>query len=352
MVNPLRIAVFASAYGEDGVAFVQEAEKLGVDSVWSAEAWGFDALTPLAYLAAKTSIVRLGSGIAQVGARTPANLAMSAMSMQALSGGRFILGLGTSGPQVMEGWHGVPFSSPIRRTRETIEIVKQIASGSKLAYDGEIYRIPLPDGQGKSIRTAAPPADVPIYVAALGPANLRMTGELADGWVGTSFIPETADVFFEPLKAGAESAGRSLDDLDLQVPASVEFTDDVDEAAKRHARGYAFTFGAMGSRDRNFYKNAFSRQGYAEVATEIQNLWLEGKRDEARDLVPVEIGLKTNLLGTPEMIGERLRVYRSVGITTIRAGLSGSDLTERLVTLGQLMDVVAEVNRGSGVSSR
>jgi alkanesulfonate monooxygenase SsuD/methylene tetrahydromethanopterin reductase-like flavin-dependent oxidoreductase (luciferase family) len=162
--------------------------------------------------------------------------------------------------------------------------------------------------------------------------------------VGTSFVPETAEVFLEPMRTGAEAAGRSLSDIDLQVPAGVEFTDDVDEAAKRHARGYAFTFGAMGSKDQNFYKNAFSRQGYAEIAQEIQALWLDGKRDEAAERVPMELGLKTNLLGTPDMIAGRLRVYRDAGITTIRAGLRGRTLDERLVTLANLMDVVADVN--------
>jgi alkanesulfonate monooxygenase SsuD/methylene tetrahydromethanopterin reductase-like flavin-dependent oxidoreductase (luciferase family) len=171
-----------------------------------------------------------------------------------------------------------------------------------------------------------------------------MTGALADGWVGTSFMPETADVFLEHLRTGAENAGRSMDDLDVQVAAGVEFTDDVDEAAKRHARGYAFTFGAMGSRDQNFYKNAFSRQGYEDVAGEVQRLWLDGKRDEAADAVPPEIGLKTNLLGTPDMVKQRLGVYRSAGVTTIRAGLRGSSLDERLLTLAQLMDAVAEFN--------
>jgi F420-dependent oxidoreductase-like protein len=339
----MRISVSVGP-GPDMIPFVQEAERLGVHSVWTAEAWGFDALTPLAYLAAVTSEIKLGSGIVQIGARTPAMVAMSSMTMQALSNGRFILGLGTSGPQVIEGWHGIPFRRPLRRTRETIEIVRQITRGERSGYDGQIYRLPLPDGAGRSIRSSAPPAEVPIYIASLGPANLRMTGELADGWVGTSFIPETADVFLEPMREGAESAGRVLADIDLQVPAGVEFTDDPDEAAKRHARGYAFTFGAMGSKDQNFYKNAFSRQGYADVAEEIQALWLDGKRDEAADRVPAELGLKTNLLGTPEMIADRLRVYRDAGITTIRAGLRGSTLDERLLTLGRLMDVVADVN--------
>ena len=326
------------------VTFVQEAERLGVHSVWTAEAWGHDALTPLAFLAAKTSTIKLGSGIVQVGARTPAMTAMSAMSLQTLSGGRFILGLGTSGPQVMEGWHGVPFRLPIRRTRETIEIIRTISRGERTSYEGRVYTLPLPGGPGRAIRSAAPPVEIPIYIASLGPANLRLTGELADGWVGTSFIPETADVFLEHLREGAASAGRSLEDLDLQVPASVEFTDDLEEAAKRHARGYGFTFGAMGSRDQNFYKNAFARQGFGDVADEVQRLWLDGLRDEAAEKVPLEIGLKTNLLGKPEEIAGRLRLYRDAGITTIRAGLRGSDLAERIDTLGRLMEVVGTVN--------
>lgn len=339
----MRIAVGAGI-GPDAVDFVQEAERLGVHSVWSAEAWGFDALTPLAYLAAKTDTIKLGTGIVQVGSRTPAMIAMSALTMQALSGGRFILGLGSSGPQVVEGWHGVPFRAPVERTRETIEIVRKLVSGERSEYEGRFHRLPLPGGAGRAIRAAAPPAQVPIYVAALGPRNLEMTGEIADGWVGTSFVPESAEVFLAPMRKGAEGAGRTLADLDLQVPATVEFTENVEEAAERHARGYAFTFGAMGSRERNFYKEAFSRQGYADIADEVQRLWLDGRRDEARDLVPPELALKTNLLGTPDMIRERLRIYAGAGITTIRAGIGGGDLTRRLETLANLMDLVAEVN--------
>jgi F420-dependent oxidoreductase-like protein len=332
----LRIATWAGDAG-----FVREAERLGVHSAWSAEAWGFDALTPLAYLAAKTSTIKLGSGIVQLGARTPANLAMAALSMQALSDGRFLLGVGSSGPQVMEGLHGVPFKNVIARTRETIEIVRLACSGERVRFDGSVYTLPLPDGAGRAIRLAAPPSEIPIYVAALGPRNLRLTGELADGWLGTSFVPETADIFFDEIKAGAASVARSLDGFDFNVAAAVDVTDDVDEAAKRHARGYAFTFGAMGSAKQNFYKNAFERQGWTEAAEEVQRLWLEGKRDEAADAVPVEIALKTNLIGTKDMIRERLRVYRDAGVTTIRAGFAGKD---RVDTLGLLMDVVAEVN--------
>jgi F420-dependent oxidoreductase-like protein len=330
----LRIATWAG-----DADFVQEAERLGVHSVWSAEAWGFDALTPLAYLAGKTSTIKLGSGIVQLGARTPANLAMAALSMQALSNGRFLLGVGTSGPQVMEGLHGVRFTDVIARTRETIEIVRLACSGERVRFDGSVYTLPLPDGAGRAIRLAAPAAHVPIYIASLGPRNLRLTGELADGWLGTSFVPETADIFFDEIRAGAGE--RSLADFDFNVAAAVDITDDLDEAAKRHARGYAFTFGAMGSAKQNFYKNAFERQGWTEAAEKVQRLWLEGKRDEAADAVPVEIALKTNLIGTKDMIRERLRVYRDAGVTTIRAGLGGKG---RVDTLGLLMDIVAEVN--------
>ena len=177
-------------------------------------------------------------------------LAMSAMSMQSLSSGRFLLGLGTSGPQVMEGWHGVRFTSPIGATRETIEIVRTVAGGERLEYDGAVYQLPLPDGPGRSIRSMMPPVEVPIYVAALGPRNLELTGELADGWIGNAFMPEHADAFLGPSAKAPTRAGRSLADLDLLIPVAVEFTDDVDEAARRHARGYAFTIGAMGSRTR------------------------------------------------------------------------------------------------------
>jgi len=332
----LRIATWA---GDPD--FVLEAERLGVHSVWSAEAWGTDALTPLAFLAGKTSTIKLGSGIVQLGARTPANLAMAALSLQSLSNGRFLLGVGTSGPQVMEGLHGVRFTDVIARTRETIQIVKLAASGERVRFDGSVYQLPLPDSSGRAIRLAAPPADIPIYVASLGAKNLRLTGELADGWLGTSFVPETADIFFDEIRAGASSGGRSLDGFDFNVAAALDITDDVDEAAKRHARGYAFTFGAMGSAKQNFYKNAFERQGWTEAAERVQRLWLDGKRDEAADAVPVEIALKTNLIGTKDMIRDRLRVYRDAGVTTIRVGVGGSD---RYAALGLLMDLVAEVN--------
>ena len=332
----MRVAIGAVVATQDDVDYVVEAERVGVTSVWVPEAWGQDALTPLAYLAAMTTKIKLATGIAQIGARTPAMLAMSAMSMQLLSGGRFLLGLGTSGPQVMEGWHGVRLHSPISATRDTIEIVRAVARGDRLSHAGETYQLPLSDGPGKALRSMMSPVEVPIYIAALGPKNLELTGELADGWLGNAFIPEHADAFLESLAVGAARAGRTVADLDLVIPAAVEFTDDVDEAAERHARGYAFTIGAMGSKDKNFYNAAFTRQGFGDDVRAVQDLWLSGHREEAAARVPVELGLKTNLLGTAAMVKDRLRLYRDAGITTIQAKLAG-DRQHRVETAAHLV---------------
>jgi len=340
----LRVGVAAMPLTADAIEFVHQAEKLGVDSVWVPEFWAGDALTPLAYLAGQTSTIRLATGIVQLGARTPALLAMSALSLQALSGGRFLLGVGTSGPQVMEGWHGVRFDKPVARTRETIEIIRRITAGERLEYHGEIYELPLPGGEGRSIRSLMPPAHIPIYVASLGPANLRLTGELADGWIGNSFFPETADVFFDPIREGAEKAGRDLADLDLTVSVGLEFTDDVEAAGRRHADGYAFTFGAMGSATTNFYNNAFERQGYGDDVREVQRLWRAGDKDAARRRVPIEIGLGTNLIGTDAMVRDRLRLYRNAGITTLRVGVHGNDLDSQLSDVARLIDLVNDVD--------
>jgi F420-dependent oxidoreductase-like protein len=346
----MRVAIGAVVATQDDVDYVVEAERVGVRSVWVPEAWGQDALTPLAYLAAVTTKIKLATGIAQIGARTPAMLAMSGMSMQLLSGGRFLLGLGTSGPQVMEGWHGVRLRSPISATRETIEIVRAVARGDRLSHAGETYQLPLADGPGKALRSMMAPVEIPIYVAALGPRNLELTGEIADGWIGNAFIPEHADAFLEYLAAGAARAGRTVADLDLVIPAAVEFTDDVDEAAARHARGYAFTIGAMGSKDKNFYNAAFARQGFGDDVRAVQDLWLAGHREEAAARVPVELGLKTNLLGTAAMIKDRLRLYRNAGIATIQAKLAG-DRQSRVETAAQLVELVDELNAETPLTS-
>ncbi len=333
---------------DDVSTWAIEAERLGVDCLWTAEAWAHDVMTPLAYLAAKTEKIHLGTSIMQIGTRTPALVAMTAMTLDSMSNGRFRLGVGSSGPQVIEGWHGIPFAKPIARTREVIEIVQRIFNGEKLTYDGEFYQLPLRDGgsgEGKAlIPGAAPPKHVPIYVASLGPKNLRMTGEVADGWLGTSFLPEHAGLFLDPIREGAEAAGRSFDEMDIQVGGTVWFTEDREAAAQALKPDLAFSLGAMGSKAHNFYNDAYRRQGWADEALEIQRLWLSGERDAARARVPDEMVLGGNLIGDEDTIRDRLRLYRDAGITTFRAGPRGSNLGERLDTLGRFMDIVAEVS--------
>ena len=340
----LRIGIHPPGADPASLEFVRDAERLGVDSVWVAEAWMYDCLTPLAYLASITERVRLGSGVVQLGARTPAMLAMSALALQKMSEGRFILGIGTSGPQVMEGWHGVRFDKPVTRTRETIEIIRKVASGDRLEYDGAVHQLPLPDGQGRAIRSPVAGAEIPIYNAALGPANLRLTGELCDGWIGTAFMAETADAYLDPIRDAAETAGRSLADIEITVAAGLEFTADLEEAGRRHAAGYAFTIGAMGSSSTNFYNQSYIRQGFGDAVAEVQRLWQAGDREAAGAAVPIEIGLHTNLIGDDEYVTGRLRAYRDAGVDTLRVGINGDGLTDKLDNLARLMDLVHVVN--------
>lgn len=329
--------------------FAAAAEQIGVGSIWVPEVWGYDALTGLAYLAALTSRIKLGTFVVQLGSRSPALLATSAMSLQELSGGRFLLGVGTSGPRVMEGWHGVRFTKPVQTTRETIEILRTVSRGERLEHTGEIYPLPLPDSRGSALVPMVRPTDVPVYIAAMGPQNLALTGEVADGWLGNAFIPEAAEVFLGPLSDGALRAGRSLADLDLVAPVAVEFTTDAasgDAAARRHADGYAFTIGAMGSgrggregvSGRNFYNDAFGRLGYGREVAAVAELWQAGRRDDARAAVPLDLGRLTNLVGTEASIADRITRYRAAGITTLLAKLDGDyanqlDVVRRLVEM-------------------
>lgn len=329
---------------EQPAAWVQEAERLGIDFAWTGESWGYDAATPVAFMAARTSRIRLGTSILQVPARTPTNIAMTALALASMSKDRFVLGLGASGPQVVEGWYGVRFGPAVTRIREAVEIVRMVARGERLAYKGKVYELPLPGGEGKPLRSAAKPREIPIYLATLTPRSLEMTGEIADGWIASSFMPDHAGAFFDHIRAGAERAGRKITDLDLQAGGVVAFSDDLDEIIAVRKPGFAFEMGAMGSRDHNFYNQAYQRQGYAELARNVQELWFEGRRDEAAGLIPDEFVLKSNLLGTEAMVKERIRVYRDAGVTTLRAQPEGKTLGERVETLGRLVQLVREVN--------
>jgi F420-dependent oxidoreductase-like protein len=343
----MKIGVLIEPRLPGAVEFAVAAERLGVDSVWVPEVWGYDALTGLAYLAAKTTTLRLGTFVVQLGSRSPALLATSALSLQELSDGRFRLGIGTSGPRVMEGWHGVRFRKPVQLTRETIEIIRIVSRGDRLEHPGEIYPLPLPDSDGAALKPMVRPRDVPVYVASMGPQNLRLTGELADGWLGNAFIPEASEVFLGPLREGAERAGRTLADLDLVAPVAVEFHHDetaAQAAARRHADGYAFTIGAMGGTGnggaRNFYNDAFTRLGYGDQIGVVAELWQSGRRDEARSAVPLDLGRLTNLIGTQRGIADRIDAYRAVGITTLLAKLEGP-YSGQLAVLERLLAVVS-----------
>jgi F420-dependent oxidoreductase-like protein len=325
------------------VAFAVEAEKLGVDQAWSAEAWGYDAVSTLAYLAARTERLLLGTGIMQISARTPSMTAMTALTLSALSGDRFLLGLGASGPQVVEGLQGQPFRKPLTRMREVIEIVRMAFRGEKLAYDGEHYVLPRPGGEGKALRLSQPPnPGIPIYLATLSPRALELTGELADGWLGTSFTPEHAEAHLAHLRRGAEKAGRPLSDVRLCVGGAVAFTDDPEPLIRAAKPRLAFTLGAMGSAKTNFYNDAYKRGGFEDAAVEVQRLWLEGKREEAARAVPDAMVERSSLFGPEGHVRERIRKYRDVGISVLRVDPAGATDAERLDTLGRLVELVRE----------
>jgi F420-dependent oxidoreductase-like protein len=271
-------------------------------------------------------------------------IARAAITLSNISGGRFLLGLGASGPQVIEGLYGVPFGRPLTRMRETVEIVRLAALGTAVSFAGREFTIPLPGGEARPMRLSMRAEyPIPVYLAALSPAMLRLTGEIADGWLGTSFVPEAARAYFEHLDAGLGTAGRSRADLDICQGAEVAFAED--ERALRamvvsRKRALAFSLGGMGTASTNFYNDAYSRQGWAEVAAAVLERWQAGDRDGAAGLVTDEMVLATTLIGTEDMVRERLRVWRDAGVDTVRLYPAGETLTSRVETLGRALDLV------------
>ncbi|ANN16980.1 F420-dependent methylene-tetrahydromethanopterin reductase [Amycolatopsis orientalis] len=339
--------VEASRGWRETLDFVLEAEKLGLDDCWVAEAWGSDAPSVLGYLAARTGRIRLGSGIIQLGTRSPVAIAQAALTLSELSGGRFVLGLGASGPQVIEGLHGVPFARPLTRMRETVAIIRQAFAGEKISFSGKEFEIPRP-GEAKPMRLSLTPnPDIPIHLATLSPKLLELTGEIADGWLGTSFVPEGAEAYFSHLDAGLAKAGRTRADLEICQGAEVAFARDEDElrgmVADRKAE-LAFSLGGMGSAKTNFYNNAYSRQGWAEAAEAVRERWQAGDREGAAGLVTDEMVLGTTLIGTEAMVAERLRVWRAAGVGTVRLYPAGETVADRLATLGRALDLVRAVD--------
>jgi F420-dependent oxidoreductase-like protein len=326
------------------VQFAVECERLGVDFCWSVEAWGQDAVAPLAYLAARTHRIRLGTGIMQISARVPAMTAMTALTMAAISQDRFVLGLGVSGPQVVEGLHGTAFAYPLERLGEYLDILSLAFRGQRLEYSGRYFELPRPGGEGKALRLAQVPSQsIPVYIAALGPASLRLTGARADGWLATCFIPEASPVYLAPLIEGLESAGRAPSDLDLQAGGAVGFGAAGDRLAESVRSSLAFRLGAMGSRQHNFYNLAYQRAGYPEEASRVQELWLAGHRDQARAAVTDEMVYKSSFIGTDAMVQERVRAFQRAGISTIRFDPEGESTSARLDNAARFLDLVHRV---------
>jgi F420-dependent oxidoreductase-like protein len=332
----------------DNLALAREADKLGYDVAWVAEAYGSDAATVLAWVAAQTQRIDVGSAVFQIPARTPAMTAMTAATLDTLSQGRFRLGLGVSGPQVSEGWHGVRFDKPLGRTREYAEIVRQALRRETLRYDGEHFTLPLPDGPGKAIKLTVHPVreEIPLYLAAVGPKNLELTGEIADGWLGIFFSPEHAEVSMAPLRSGRERGGRARDAADVMVgfdvvpTVPVVFGDDLETAAVP-LRGYtALYVGGMGSRQQNFYNQLAVRMGYGEAAKQIQDLFLDRKHREAAAAVPFELIDGCSLIGPKARVRDRLAAYAEAGVTTLTVSSFDASLDQRLHTIRTMAEVL------------
>jgi F420-dependent oxidoreductase-like protein len=320
---------------EQQLEIVQEAERIGYDSVWAAEAYGSDTATVLAWLAAGTQRIHLCSGIFQMPARSPAMTAMTAATIDQLSGGRFRLGLGPSGPQVSEGWHGVRFARQLQRTREYVEVVRMALRRERLEYHGETIELPLPDGPGKALKLTISPVqeEIPIYLAAIGPKNVALTGEIADGWLPIFLAPEHLDVLMAPLEAGAQRAGRTLDDFDIAPTVNVLISDDVEAARDAMRPILALYVGGMGSREKNFYNALVQRYGFEDAAREVQDLYLDGKKEEAAAALPAELIDTVTLCGPQDRVRDRLAVYAQAGVGTLGVSPMAFDAESRLEQL-------------------
>jgi F420-dependent oxidoreductase-like protein len=309
---------------EDAVA---EADRLGFDSIWTAEAYGSDVLTPLAWWGSSTKNVRLGTAIMQMSARQPAAAAMAAMTMDHLSGGRFILGVGVSGPQVVEGWYGMPFAKPLARTREYVKIIRDIvARGDRVTNDGPHYPLPYPNGTGfgKPLRSTIHPVreDIPIYLGAEGPKNVALAAEVCDGWLALFFSARNQDFYRQALAEGfaREGARRSWDDFEVAATVPVIIHGDVEQAADYLRPMYALYFGGMGARQANFHHDVAVRLGYEAEAKHIQDLYLEGKKDEAAAAVPTSLVEDLALIGPEDKIRDELDAWRESIVTTMLIG--------------------------------
>jgi F420-dependent oxidoreductase-like protein len=329
---------------EDQLAIVQEAERLDYDSVWTAEAYGSDSATILGWIAGLTTKIKIGSAIFQMPGRSPAMTAMTAATLDQLSDGRMLLGIGSSGPQVSEGWHGVRFGQQLGRTREYIAIVRKALARERLEFEGEHFTLPLPDGPGKALKlTIATVQDqIPIYLAAIGPKNTALAGEIADGWIPTLVSPEHLPELTKSLQEGAAKAGRSLDGFDIAPTVNVYVSDDIEKGRDVMRPFIALYVGGMGSRDKNFYNNLVQRYGFEDAAKKVQDLYLEGRRDEAMAALPDELIDLVSLNGPADKVRDRLRVYREAGVGTLGITPMAWTKDERIDQLQKIAQLAEE----------
>ena len=344
----VNLGYWGAGNDQENLALAQEADRLGYSSAWAAEAYGSDAATVLAWVAAQTETIDVGSAVFQIPARTPAMTAMTAATLDSLSGGRFRLGLGVSGPQVSEGWHGVRFDKPLARTREYVEIVRMALARETVRHEGTFWTLPLPDGPGKALRLTVHPArpDIPLYLAAIGPKNLELTGEIADGWLAIFFAPEHAGELLGHVGAGRARAGKDLAGLDVVPTVPVVVGDDL-EACAAPLRHYAALYvGGMGSREQNFYNRLAVSMGYEKAAAEVQDLYLARNHRDAAAAVPFEFIDRTSLIGPRERIRDRVAAYAQAGVTTLSVASYAGTLDERVAALRTMAEVLDESGLG------
>jgi F420-dependent oxidoreductase-like protein len=327
------------------LALVQEAERLGYDSVWTAEAYGSDAATILAWLAQATETIRLGSAIFQMPGRSAAMTAMTAATIDQLAHGRMILGIGSSGPQVAEGWHGQRFARQLQRTREYVAVVRKALARERVEFKGETLELPLPDGPGKALKLTIAPVQerIPILIAAIGPKNTALAAEIADGWIPTLFSPEHVSEFRPLLEEGFARAGggKGFDDFEIAPTVNVFVSDDR-ESARDIMRPYvALYVGGMGSREQNFYNALVQRYGFEDAAREVQDLYLEGRKDEAAAALPGELLDMVTLCGPADVVRERLGVYRDAGVGTLMVSPMAWTFQDRLEQLRLVAELAA-----------
>jgi F420-dependent oxidoreductase-like protein len=331
----LNLGYWGAGNDADNLVLAQEADRLGYSVVWAAEAYGSDAATVLSWIAAQTQHIDIGSAVFQIPGRTPALTAMTAATLDTLSGGRFRLGLGVSGPQVSEGWHGVRFDAPLGRTREYVDIVRMALRRERVAYQGKHWTLPLPDGPGKALRLTVVPVreQIPVYLAALGPKNLELTGEIADGWLALFYAPEHAEESLQHVRAGREKSGLTLDGFDVVPTTPVVVGEDL-EACAAPIRSYAALYvGGMGSKEQNFYNALATRMGYGDAAAEVQERYLARDYDGAAAAVPFEFIDRTSLIGPVERIARRMKDFADSGATTLTVSTYAATLDERLATV-------------------